>query len=102
MDRAARLRRSGKLALAVGVAVAAFTYWIQARSAQPDLDESAAGYLRAQEHQIKMMMGPLGATMSQWADALLRPASQAILIVAFAAFVAYMCYRHARMEDGSL
>ncbi len=99
MDRSTRLRLVGKLWLAGGVAVAALVYWLQTRTAVIDIDEGAAGYTRAQEHQIKMMMGPLAVTMSQWADALTRPATQALLIVAFAAFVAYMCFRHARMEE---
>jgi hypothetical protein len=100
VNRSARLRLSGKLSLAIGVAVAAVVYWLQTRTPVVDIDEGAAGFTRAQEHQIKMMMGPLAVTMSQWADALTRPATQALLIVAFAAFVAYMCFRHARMEEG--
>jgi hypothetical protein len=87
--------------LAAGVVAAALLYWIRIRTFQPEVDELAAGYLKAQERQTRMMMGPMGVTLSQWADALTYPGTQAILIVAFAAFIAYMCFRHARFADES-
>ena len=99
MDRARKLRVIGQLVLAGGIVVAALFYWIQTRSANAGLDELTPGYTRAQEHQMKVLMGPLAVTMSQWADALTTPGAEALLIVACAVFVAYMCFRHARMED---
>jgi hypothetical protein len=100
--RARRLRLTGMVVLATGAIVAALFYWIRLRTAEPQLDELvAAGYLRAQERQARMMMGPMGVTLSQWADALTYPGTQAILIVAFAAFIAYMCFRHAKFADES-
>jgi len=94
-----RLRVTGGLILVAGIAGAALFYWIRLRSAQPEMDEFAAGYLRAQEHQTRLMMGPMGVTLSQWVDAVARPGVQALLIVAFAAFVAYMCFHHARLQE---
>ncbi len=99
MERPQKLRRIGILVLVCGVLLAALVFWLQARSLDAQLDDAAAGYTRAQEHQMKMLMGPLAVAMSQWADALTSPAGQAIFIAAFAAFVAYMCFRHARMAD---
>jgi hypothetical protein len=99
MTPARRLRTIGMLVLACGIIGATVFYWLQMRSAQPEVDELAAGYLRAQEHQTRLMMGPMGATLSQWADALSSPLLQALLILGFAAFVAYMCFRHASFAD---
>jgi hypothetical protein len=99
MDRRRKLRTIGALVLAGGVLSASLFYWIQRRSVQPGLDEAAAGYLRAQEHQTRLLMGPLGVTLTQWADVLTRPGTEALLILAFAAFVAYMCFRHASFPD---
>jgi hypothetical protein len=84
------------LVLACGIAGGALFYWVQTRSAVPQIDEGAAGYARAQEHQMRLMMGPLGVTLMQWMDALTGPGIQALLIVAFSGFIAYMCFRHAR------
>ncbi len=99
MERARKLRTIGRLVLACGIALAVLFYWLQTRSANGGVDELAAGYTRAQEHQAKVLMGPLAVAMSQWADALTAPGTEAILIAAFAAFVAYMCFRHAKMEE---
>ena len=99
MRQSTKLRRIGVAVLACGILVAALFYWLQVRNAEPDVDEAAAGFLRAQEHQTRLMMGPMGLTLSQWADALTRPDVEALLIVGFAGFVTYMCFRHARMAE---
>jgi hypothetical protein len=97
MDRARRLRLIGVLVMAGGLVAAVIVYWTGRQAAA--MDEAAAGFTRAQEHQMKMLMGPLAVAMSGWADAVTSPAGQAILIAAFAAFVGYMCFRHAAMEE---
>lgn len=80
-----------------GAATAAIIYWTGSRAVA--IDEAAAGYTKAQEHQLKAMMGPLAVAMSQWADALTSPEGQAVMIAGFAAFVGYMCFRHARFAE---
>ena len=95
MDRARKLRLAGTLTLVIGAATALIIYWTQSRAAA--IDDAAAGYTRAQEHQIKALMGPLAVAMSQWADALTSPAGEAIMIAGFAAFISYMCFRHAKL-----
>ena len=80
-----------------GLGIAAIIYWTGSQAAA--IDDAAVGYTRAQEHQMKALMGPLAVAMSQWADALTSPAGEAILTAGFAAFIAYMCFRHARFED---
>jgi hypothetical protein len=88
------------LVLAGGTASAAVFYWAATRNVVPQLDETAAGYARAQEYQMRRMMGPLGVAMTQWVDVLSQPGTQSLLIFGFAAFVAYMCFRHASFADG--
>jgi len=96
VNRARRLRQIGVLVMSCGLAIAVILYWTGRQAAA--VEESAAGFTRAQEHQMKMLMGPLAVAMSEWADALTSPAGEAIMVAAFAAFVAYMCFRHAKME----
>jgi uncharacterized membrane protein len=97
--RAARLRLAGRLVLVCGIAGACLFYWIRIRSAAPALDESAAGYARAQQHQMGVMMGTLGVLMAQWMDALAQPGAEALLIAASAALVAGLCFRVAFLMD---
>lgn len=96
MDRARKLRLIGTLVMICGVVTAAIVYWLQSRAAALD---DASGFTKGQEHQMKVLMGPLAVAMSGWADALMSPPGVAIMILAFAAFVAYMCFRHARFEE---
>jgi hypothetical protein len=85
--------------LACGIVTAVVFYWLQSRTAAPELDELAAGYLKARDRELGQLMGPLGVTMTQWMDVLQRPLSEAILIVAGAALVAWICRRLAELAD---
>ena len=98
-NRGARLRLIGALVLICGVVSACVLYWIQIRSAAPELDESAWGYARAQQHQMGQMMGTLGVMMAKWTDALGEPGPQAIIIATAAALVAALCFRVAFLMD---
>jgi len=97
MDRPRKLRTIGTLIMLAGFVTAAIIYWTADRAVV--IDDSAAGYTRAQEHQLKAMMGPLAVAMSQWADALTSPAGMAVMTAGFAAFLGYMCFRHARFAE---
>ena len=99
MKPAVRLRIAGRAVLVCGVVAALIFYWIQSRNAAPEIDELAAGYIKARDHQIGQLMGPLGVTLNQWMDVLQRPLSEAILIAAGCAVVAWMCVRLAEAED---
>jgi hypothetical protein len=94
-----RLRITGRLILVCGIAAAILFYWIQSRNAAPDVDELAAGYLKARDHQLGQLMGPLGVVMNQWMDVLQRPISEAILIAAACAAVAWVCFRLSETAD---
>jgi Na+/H+ antiporter NhaD/arsenite permease-like protein len=95
----ARLRIGGRIVLVCAVAVAIVFYWMQSRSAAPELDELAAGYVKARDHQLGQLMGPLGVMMNQWMDVLQRPLSEAILIAAAGAVIAWVCFRLSETAD---
>ena len=97
MDRARKLRLIGTIVMIGGAVAAVLTYALQARAAA--LQAAAMEFTRGEEHQMKMLMGPLAVAMSGWADAITSPLGEAIIIAGFAAFVAYMCFRHARFAD---
>ncbi len=96
MADAPQLRLYGYVTLVCGLLLAAIVFlWQSQASTLAD----GTGFTRGQEHQMKMLMGPLAVAMSGWADALTSPAGEAIVIAVFAAFVAYMCFRHARFQE---
>lgn len=94
-----RLRIAGRIVLACGAVAAILFYWMKSRNAEPALDELAAGYLKARDHQLGQLMGPLGVTMTQWMDVLQRPLTEAILIAAAGVVIAWACFRLAESAD---
>ena len=99
LNRSTRVRVAGTLVLVCGVVGAALFYWIQTRSAPQILDEIAAGYDKARERQMGIMMGTMGVIMVGWIDTLADPGAQAIMIAAGAALVAAICFRVAWLMD---
>ena len=99
LNRSTRVRIAGTLVLVCGVIGAALFYWIQTRSAPQVLDEIAAGYDKARERQMGIMMGTMGVVMVGWIDTLADPGAQAIMIAAGAALVAAVCFRVAFLMD---
>ena len=94
-----RLRIAGRVIIVGGIVAAIVFYWIQWRNAEPEVDELAAGYIKARDHQLGQLMGPLGVMMNQWMEVLQRPLSEAILIAAGCGLVAWVCFRLADAED---
>ncbi len=87
--RVRRLRMIAVLVLIAGLAGAGAFYAVELRTAPPPLDElSAPGYLRARQHDVEVMMGPMGVTLLRWQDALEQPGAEAIGIAAASALVA--------------
>jgi len=99
MKPAERLRITARVVLVCGVAAAIVFYWIRSRNTAPEVDELAAGYLKARDRQLGQLMGPLGVAMSQWLDFLQQPSVEALLIVACAAAVAWICIRLSETAD---
>lgn len=95
----ARLRLAGRVILFGGIVAAVVFYWIQSRNATPELDELAAGFIKSRDRQLGQLMGPLGVAMNQWMDVLQRPLTEAILIAAACAAVAWICFRLAETAD---
>ena len=101
MKHSERLRIAGRVILVCGIAAAILFYWIQSRHAAPEIDELAAGFVKARDRQIGQLMGPLGVTLNQWMEVLQRPLSEAILIAAGGAVVAWICFRLADSEEAA-
>ncbi len=99
LNRSARVRAAGTIILACGIVGACIFYWIQIRNAPPAMDEFAAGYTKARERQMGIMMGSLGVMMVGWMDTLADPGAQAIVIVLCSALVAALCFHIARLMD---
>jgi len=104
-----RFRTVGVLVLVLGIAGAGLFYLIEGRGAAPTIDTAFPDDSQAQARQIGIMMGTFGVLMLGWGEALQRPGTQAILIAAGSAFVAFVCYRvawvleynkHARERPG--
>jgi hypothetical protein len=93
------LQIAGRVVLVCAVVAAIVFYWIKSGSAAPELDELAAGYVKARDHQLGQLMGPFGVMMNQWMDVLQRPLSEAILIAATGAVIAWACFRLAETAD---
>jgi len=99
LNRSTRLRVAGTLVLACGIIAACVFYWIQVRNAPPALDEFAAGYEKARQRQMGIMMGTLGVMMVGWMDTLADPGAQAIVIALCAGLVAALCFHIAKLMD---
>ena len=99
MKPSERLRIAARVVLVCGVVAAIVFYWIRSRNAAPEVDELAAGYLKARDRQLGQLMGPLGVVMNQWADFLQQTWVEALLIVAGAAAVAWICIRLSESAD---
>ena len=100
LKRSDRLRVIGWAVLAGGLVAAAVSYWIDARSAEPALDDSTAlGYSRAMQHDVGAMMGRFGLMLSNWQDALSSPLGRAAIIAVCAALLAGYFFRVAWVLD---
>ena len=99
LNRSARVRVAGTLVLVCGIVGACLFYWIQTRSLPQAIDEFAAGYEKARQRQMGIMMGNLGVVMVGWMETLADPAAQALMIAASAALVAAVCFRVAWLMD---
>ena len=99
LKRSTRLRIAGTLIIACAIVGASIYYWLQVRSLPPVLDDFAAGYTKARQRQMGIMMGTMGVMMVGWMDTLGDPGAQAIIFVALAAIVAALCFRAAWLMD---
>ena len=100
LNRSTRVRAAGTLVLVCGIVAACVFYWIQTRHMPPVMDDDfAAGYTKARERQMGIMMGSLGVMMVGWMDTLADPGAQAIVIVLCSGLVAALCFHIAKLMD---
>jgi hypothetical protein len=103
LKRSDRLRATGWLVLASGLAVAAIWYWIKVRSSDIVLnDVNALGYARSLQHGMGVMMGPLGAMLTEWQEDLTSPLGQALVIAVCAALLAAYFFRVAWVVEAEI
>ena len=93
-----RLRRTGKLVLTAGIVGACLFYWVYPRPTAGPTDE-LSGYERAQNRQMRMLMGRTGVMMMEWQDALELPGTQAVLIAAVTGLFSLYFFRAASVLD---
>jgi hypothetical protein len=94
------MRSIGWLILIGGLIGSAVFYWIQVRTAGPQMDDtSALGYTRSLQHGMGVMMGPSGALLTEWQQRLASPTGEALLLAAGAALLAGYFFRVAWVID---
>jgi len=95
------LRALGIVILVAGLVGSGVFYLRQIRSAPPPMNEiSAPGYLRARGSQQRIMMGPMGAILTDWQDTVQQPGVQATIIAVLSILVSWGLLRIAsRLEE---
>src|SRR5919108_5034537 len=97
-----RFRAVGWSVLACGLAAAAVVYVVEARTAEPVLnDTTALGYQRGLQHGMGVMMGHFGILLTEWSDAVTSPLGEALLVAVCAALVAAYFFRAASVLDAN-
>jgi hypothetical protein len=100
LKRSDRLRAIGWIVLASGLAGAALLYWVEARTADPVIDDvTALGYRRSMQHGMGVMMGQFGIVLTGWQESLSSPIGQALMTAICAALVAGYFFRVAWVLD---
>jgi hypothetical protein len=94
-----RLRRTGKLVLALGIVGACVFYLVEARPSARPMDDMLPGYERSQNRQMRMLMGRTGVMMMEWQEALDLPGTQAVLIAAVGGLFSLYFFRAASVLD---
>jgi hypothetical protein len=95
----ARLRIIGVIVLLLGMAGACIVYWVGSRSADLRDDPMMAGYYKAESRQVEVLIGKMGLVLVELLDDLKRPGTQAIIIAATSAIVAFGCFYFARLLE---
>jgi hypothetical protein len=100
LKRSDRLRATGWIVLAFGLAGAAVFYWVRSRASDAVLDDTTAlGYTRSLQHGMGVMMGHFGGILTEWQQALASPLGQALTIAIGVALLAGYFFRVAWVLD---
>jgi hypothetical protein len=100
LKRSDRLRAIGWLILSVGSIFTVAFYWLKSRSADAALsDATALGYARSMHHQMGVMMGQMGLTLTEWEETLTSPMGETVLIAICVALLAAYFFRVAWVLD---
>lgn len=100
LKRSDRLRATGWLILAAGLISTIAFYVFKVRSADAALnDATALGYARSMHHQMGVMMGQMGLTLTEWEETLTSPMGESVLIAVCVALLAAYFFRVAWVLD---
>ena len=100
LKRSDRLRATGWLILATGFIATTAFYVFKARSADAALnDATALGYARSMHHQMGVMMGQMGLTLTEWEETLTSPMGESVLLAVCVALLAAYFFRVAWVLD---
>lgn len=97
--RARQLRIAAVIVLLLGAMLAAVVYLRGRRQVDLSEDPSMIGYDKAQARQMEMYYGKQGLVLNQLLEALKKPNTQAIIILAAAGLVAGGCFYVARLVE---
>ncbi len=97
--RARKLRITGVILLALGIAGAGIIYWLGMREPDVSGDLSMVGFNRAETRQMERLYGKQGELIEEWSDDLKQPGTQAAIIAIFSGIVASACFYFARLCD---
>jgi hypothetical protein len=95
----ARLRMIGVIVLLLGMSSACIVYWIGSRSADLRDDPLMAGYYKSESRQVEVLIGKMGLVLVDLIDDLKRPGTQAVIIAATSAIIAFVCFYFARLLE---
>jgi hypothetical protein len=100
LKRSDRLRATGWLILISGFISTVTFYWIKSRSADAAInDATALGYARSMHHQMGVMMGQMGLTLTEWEETLTSPMGETVLIAICVALLSAYFFRVAWVLD---
>ena len=97
--QARRLRMTGVVVLALGLAAAGMVYWLGTRGPDLSNDPSMQGFNRTQQRQMGQLYGKSGQVIDEWFDDLKRPGTRAVLIAGFSIAVFAGCFYFARLLE---
>jgi hypothetical protein len=97
--RARKLRITGVIVLALGIAGAGMVYWLGTRNADLSNDPSMLGFDRAETQQMGILYGKQGEFIEDLSNDLKQPGTQAIIITVASVIVASGCFYFARLLE---
>ena len=94
-----RLRIIGVVLVVLGIAGAEMVYFCGSRPGDLPDDPSLIGYDKVVTRQAATLYGQQGVLLQEWANALKRPGTQAVIVGVAAVMAAGACFYFARLLE---